>query len=60
MAPTSQEKPRETENKAHLREANKSSGYSFLYSFMPEQILGVPVEEIKKDIVEGKSQITSL
>jgi hypothetical protein len=48
------------ENKVDVIEATKSSAYSFLYSFMPEQILGVPVQEIKKDIVEGKSQIASL
>lgn len=60
VAPLSQEKPSETGNKVDLRKETKSSGYSFLYSFMPEQILGVPVDEIKKDIVEGKTQIASL
>lgn len=33
---------------------------SFFSSFMPKEILGVPVQEIKKDINEGRSQISSL
>lgn len=33
---------------------------TFFSSFLPKEILGVPVQEIKKDINEGRSQISSL
>lgn len=33
---------------------------SFFYSIIPKEILGVPVQEIKKDINEGRSQISTL
>jgi hypothetical protein len=42
---------------------NNTSGSmvtSFFYSIIPKDILGIPVNEIKKDLNEGKSQISSL
>jgi hypothetical protein len=59
---------KENKNERNLREAftpstKSSSGtsrFSFLSSFMPEEILGVPVNEIKKDISESTSQLTTL
>ena len=39
---------------------SSSSPFSFFYSIMPKEILGVPVVEIKKDLVDGRSQISSL
>jgi hypothetical protein len=37
-----------------------SSTFSYFYSILPKDILGVPVNEIKKDIADGQSQIKSL
>jgi hypothetical protein len=34
--------------------------FSFLYSIMPKEILGVSINEIKKDLKESTSQLTSV
>jgi hypothetical protein len=39
---------------------NDPSPFSFFYSFVPKEILGVPLNEIKKDLKEGSSQISTL
>lgn len=37
-----------------------TSPFSFFYSMLPKDILGVSVEEIRKDLVDGHTQIRSL
>lgn len=43
-----------------INNGNSTGLSSFFYSILPKEILGVPVNEIKKDLNEGKSQISSL
>lgn len=43
------------------QEPQQSSAFSsFFFSMLPKDILGVPVDEIKKDLIDGRSQIKSL
>ena len=38
-----------------------SKGFSYFYNMLvPDNILGVPVDEIKKDLNESKSQLSSM
>lgn len=59
------EEPKEQEQRSkEIRqedEQQKPNAFSsFFYSMIPKDILGVPVDEIKKDLIDGQSQIKSL
>jgi hypothetical protein len=41
-------------------DTSSPSPFSYFYSFIPKQILGVPVSEIKKDLSESTSQIANM
>jgi hypothetical protein len=49
-----------TEPTAAKEPTTDSSPFSFFYSIIPKDILGVPVTEIRKDLADSHTQITSL
>ena len=46
--------------KEDMSAGSSLSPFSYFFSMMPNEILGVQVTEIKKDLHEGRSQISSL
>ena len=54
------EKPKQHEENEVEQNESKSSTFSFFYNMMPKDILGVPLNEIKRDLKDSTSQLSSL
>lgn len=59
-SPSSSESSKDNAAVTTATAAEDSTISSFFYSLIPKDILGIPVNEIKKDIIDSRSQLSSL
>jgi hypothetical protein len=54
------DKTKKNETSSNSNNDYNGGTFSYFYSILPKQILGVPVDVIKDDLNDGRSQIASL